>query len=107
MLEGRYPGHYIIYNVSGRQYMATKFNARVVEGNWASKKAPTLGALYNLACSIYDYLAKDTRNVVVVHCIVSLAVLCCLIMVIKRYSLFGLVYIYTVSFMRGAVFVMM
>ncbi|XP_045108422.1 cyclin-G-associated kinase-like isoform X2 [Portunus trituberculatus] len=69
VLEGRYPGHYIIYNVSGRQYMATKFNARVVEGNWSSKKAPTLGALYNLACSIYDYLAKDTRNVVVVHCI--------------------------------------
>ncbi|KAG0724531.1 Cyclin-G-associated kinase [Chionoecetes opilio] len=69
VLEGRYPAHHIIYNVSGRQYTAAKFSSRVVEGQWSGRKAPTFGALYNLACTIYDYLAKDAKNVVVVHCI--------------------------------------
>lgn len=64
-------GHYVIYNVSGRQYHSTKFSARVVEGNWSGKKSSTLGALYNLACSIYDYLIKDPKNIVAVHCMVS------------------------------------
>ncbi|XP_071513267.1 cyclin-G-associated kinase-like isoform X2 [Panulirus ornatus] len=80
VLDGRHIGHYVIYNVSGRQYHSTKFTSRVVEGNWSAKKAPTLGALYNLACSIHDYLAKDPKNIVVIHCIdgkASTAMLVC------------------------------
>lgn len=72
VLDGRYPGHYIIYNLSGRQYHASKFSARVVEGAWSSKKAATLGALYNLALSVYDFLSRDPKNVAVIHCMVSL-----------------------------------
>ncbi|XP_070000892.1 cyclin-G-associated kinase isoform X1 [Penaeus vannamei] len=80
VLDGRHMGHYVIYNVSGRQYHSTKFSARVVEGNWSGKKSSTLGALYNLACSIYDYLIKDPKNIVAVHCMdgkASTAMLVC------------------------------
>nr|XP_053649196.1 cyclin-G-associated kinase-like [Cherax quadricarinatus] len=87
VLDGRHPGHYVIYNVSGRQYHSTKFTSRVVEGNWSGKKAPTLGALYNLACSIHDYLAKDPKNVVVIHCIdgkASTAMLVCSFLLVSH-----------------------
>ncbi|XP_068220861.1 cyclin-G-associated kinase isoform X2 [Palaemon carinicauda] len=80
VFETRHPGHYLIYNVSGRQYHSAKFSARIIEGNWSSKKSPTLGALYNLSCSIYDYLQKDPKNVVVIHCMdgkASTAMLVC------------------------------
>ncbi|XP_045604252.1 cyclin-G-associated kinase isoform X1 [Procambarus clarkii] len=87
VLDGRHPGHYVIYNVSGRQYHSTKFTSRVVEGNWSGKKAPTLGALYNLACSIHDYLAKDPKNIVVIHCIdgkASTAMLVCSFLLVSH-----------------------
>ncbi|KAK4294346.1 hypothetical protein Pmani_033019 [Petrolisthes manimaculis] len=80
VLDGRYPGHYIIYNLSGRQYHASKFSARVVEGAWSSKKAATLGALYNLALSVNDFLSRDPKNVAVIHCMdgkASTAMLIC------------------------------
>lgn len=71
VLDGRHLNHYIIYNISGRQYSSSKFNARVIEGNWSSIKAPSLGAVYNLSCSIFDHLNKNSKNIVVIHCMVS------------------------------------
>ena len=52
--------------------MNAKFNAKVVEANWSDTRAATLAAIYNLSCSMYDYLSKDEQNVVVVHCMVSI-----------------------------------
>ncbi|KAB7505493.1 Cyclin-G-associated kinase [Armadillidium nasatum] len=68
VLDGRHAGHYIIYNVSGRQYSSGKFATRIIEGNWSGIKAPSLGAIYNLACSIADHLNKDPKHIVVIHC---------------------------------------
>lgn len=44
-IESRHAGHYAVYNVSGRSYAATKFNARVTDCGWPQRHAPSLRTL--------------------------------------------------------------
>ena len=89
-MEGRHLGHYIICNVSGRPYNTPKFNARIIDGNWHGKRAPSLGALYNYSYAIFDYLSKDPKNVVVVHCTVS--EFCFFILFVINYQIWIIMY---------------
>ncbi|RZC42947.1 cyclin-G-associated kinase [Asbolus verrucosus] len=62
---------YSVYNLSGKSYHSKFGQARVVDCTFAYPehfKAPLLNSLYQLCEDIYQYLAGDSRNVVVVHC---------------------------------------
>ncbi len=45
-LDSRHANHYAVFNVSGRSYPATRFNARVTDGGWPHRHAPPLRTLY-------------------------------------------------------------
>ncbi|KAK9730740.1 DnaJ domain [Popillia japonica] len=72
-LESRHPNNkYSVYNVSGRSYYSKFGQARVVDCGFAYPeqfKAPLLNSLYQLCEDIYQYLAGDSRNVCVIHCV--------------------------------------
>lgn len=77
-LDSRHPNYkYSVYNLSGKSYHHHHLKygqARIVDCAFAYPeqfKAPLLNALYQLCEDIYQYLAGDSRNVVVVHCLVS------------------------------------
>ncbi|XP_017777100.1 PREDICTED: cyclin-G-associated kinase [Nicrophorus vespilloides] len=72
-LETRHPNaKYSVYNVSGRSYTSKFGNARVVDCGFAYPehcKAPLLNSLYQLCEDVYQYLAGDSRNICVIHCL--------------------------------------
>lgn len=90
-LDSRHPSYkYSVYNLSGRAYHSKFGQARAIDCSFAYPeqfKAPLLNSLYQLCEDIYQYLAGDSRNVVVIHCLVSAAVITvieeCLIVVFK------------------------
>ena len=67
-LETRHGTNYSVYNVSGRSYASSKFNARVTDCGWPHRHAPSLRTLYALCKSMYNYLDRDPKNVCVLHC---------------------------------------
>lgn len=69
MLDARHRGHYAIYNVSGRAYSSAKFECKVTERGWLSRKAPPLHTLFSLCRNMLGFLSQDARNVCVVHCL--------------------------------------
>ncbi|XP_054718197.1 cyclin-G-associated kinase-like, partial [Uloborus diversus] len=80
LLDSRHPGHYAVYNVSGRAYSSVKFNAKVSEAGWPPKKSPPLSTLISLCRNMYLYLKQDPKNTCIVHCLdgkSSSAVLVC------------------------------
>lgn len=80
-LETRHPNSkYSVYNLSGRTYHSKFGQARVIDCGFAypdNFKAPLLNSLYQLCEDMYQYLAGDTRNVCVIHCMVSCLVKLC------------------------------
>lgn len=74
-LDSHHPNNkYSIYNLSGRSYHSKFGQARTIDCSFAYPehfKAPLLNSLYQLCEDIYQYLAGDSRNVVVIHCLVS------------------------------------
>ncbi|KAL0277549.1 UNVERIFIED_CONTAM: hypothetical protein PYX00_004794 [Menopon gallinae] len=70
-LEARHPGgRYCVYNLSGRSYPPTRLGlGRVVDSPFGGfRRVPPLHILYNLAADIMNFLERDQRNVVVIHC---------------------------------------
>lgn len=74
-LDSRHPNmRYSVYNLSGRSYQSKFGQARVVDCGFVYPehyKAPLLNSMYQLCEDIYQYLAGDSRNIVVIHCLVS------------------------------------
>ncbi|KAH3732645.1 phosphatidylinositol-3,4,5-trisphosphate 3-phosphatase [Pelomyxa schiedti] len=69
MLNARHPKHYLIYNLSGRLYDATKFQHNVE--TWCSfpdHHAPPFTLYLHTICHMGIWLLSDPLNVVVVHC---------------------------------------
>lgn len=69
-------GHpYLIVNVSGRSYDSVKFgpHIKVHDGgaSWKDpKRPPSMKSLVGLCDSIFKWANQNTRNIVVVHCMV-------------------------------------
>lgn len=81
LLDGRHPGHYVVYNVSGRSYSSTKFGTRVLDCGWHTRRAPPLHNLYSVCRNMYVFLGQDPKNVCVVHCLVSWKRVCKMIII--------------------------
>ena len=70
MMEVQHSGHYAVYNVSERLYPASKFpSGQLVAAGWPAGTTPGLAATLELARAMLDFLSRDLRNVVVVHCL--------------------------------------
>ncbi|XP_057655522.1 cyclin-G-associated kinase [Diorhabda carinulata] len=71
-LDSRHPNFkYSIYNLTNKQYHSKFGEARIVDCSFAypeTFRAPLLNSMYQLCEDIYQYLAGDSRNVVVIHC---------------------------------------
>ncbi|CAH1155898.1 unnamed protein product [Phaedon cochleariae] len=71
-LDSRHPNfRYSVYNLTHKPYHSKFGQARIVDCAFAYPeifKAPLLNSLYQLCEDIYQYLAGDSRNVVVIHC---------------------------------------
>ncbi|KAJ8945124.1 hypothetical protein NQ318_001589 [Aromia moschata] len=71
-LDSRHPNFkYSVYNLTHRPYQGKFGQARIVDCSFAYPehfKAPLLNSLYQLCEDIFQYLAGDSRNVVVIHC---------------------------------------
>ncbi|XP_049823586.1 cyclin-G-associated kinase isoform X2 [Aethina tumida] len=71
-LDARHPNYkYSVYNLSRKPYHSKFGQARVVDCSFAYSehfRAPLLNSMYQLCEDIYQYLAGDSRNVVVIHC---------------------------------------
>ncbi|RKP13770.1 protein-tyrosine phosphatase-like protein [Piptocephalis cylindrospora] len=89
-LESQHPGHYQVYNLGFHEtkltphrpacsnrildvtlphiHLPQSLERQVLLYPWADHTPPTLAILVKLTQSIMEYLAKDERNVAVVHC---------------------------------------
>lgn len=66
---------YLVVNVSGRGYDSAKFGptSKYIDGGdcWKdSRKAPSLYSIVNLCDIMFKWINKNTRNVLVIHCMV-------------------------------------
>ncbi|KAG1682522.1 Cyclin-G-associated kinase [Nymphon striatum] len=80
LLDARHGKNYAIYNVSERCYSSIKFEVKVIEKGWSSKKAPPLANLFSLCQSMFTWLKQNNENICVIHCLdgkASSAVLVC------------------------------
>ncbi|CAG9856413.1 unnamed protein product [Phyllotreta striolata] len=71
-LDSRHPNfRYSVYNLSCKPYHSKFGQARIIDCSFAypdAFKSPLLNSMYQLCEDIYQYLAGDSRNVVVIHC---------------------------------------
>ncbi|KAH3743318.1 phosphatidylinositol-3,4,5-trisphosphate 3-phosphatase [Pelomyxa schiedti] len=71
MMETHHKGHYMIFNLSGRDYDYAKFSYQV-QYMWCSfpdHHAPPFWVLLKLVMDMYSWLAADPLNIVAVHCL--------------------------------------
>merc|ERR1712106_261221 len=70
MMESQHCGHYTVYNVSERMYSDTKYpTGKLVQAGWPAGAVPSLDAVLDLCSTMLDFLSRDVRNVVVIHCL--------------------------------------
>jgi len=70
MMESQHCGHYTVYNVSERMYSDTKYpTGKLVHAGWPAGAVPSLDAVLDLCSTMLDFLSRDVRNVVVIHCL--------------------------------------
>jgi len=90
MMEGSHANHYCIYNLAERSYPSSKYpTGSLLHYPWPAGCAPSLDYLIDILSSILDYLARDARNVVVVHCLdgkSSTAVVVCGLLIYSTFA---------------------
>lgn len=67
-LTSKHGGRYYVFNLTQKKYRPEKFDKRVLDCGWPTKKAPTLALLYTICRNMYLWLQKDPQNVCIVHC---------------------------------------
>lgn len=73
LLQKQHPNHFMLYNLSNRDYDFTKFGKDRVS-NWCGfpdHHPPPLALLFRIVHSIQEFLDEDEENVAVIHCLVS------------------------------------
>jgi len=70
MMESQHSEHYTVFNVSERCYHESKYpTGKLVQAGWPVGTVPSLDSTLDLCASMLDFLSRDVRNVVVVHCL--------------------------------------
>ncbi|KAK2962373.1 putative Phosphatidylinositol 3,4,5-trisphosphate 3-phosphatase [Blattamonas nauphoetae] len=66
--DSKYPGHYLILNLSQLDYNTDKFHGRVLDLGFPDHHPPPLPKLFKICEAMKQYLDRDQRNVIGVHC---------------------------------------
>eukprot|EP00505_MAST-04D_sp_SCG-Rhode-Island_P001769 Stramenopile-MAST_4_protein_1769 len=69
LLNSKHKDRYMIWNLSEEEYDYDVFNNQVQEYRFPGHPAPPLGLLFQICTSLESWLAQDTANVAVVHCL--------------------------------------
>ena len=67
-LDKRHNGKYLVINISGTKYSYSTFDNKVIEYDWIDHQAPKISTLFLLCRDMYEFLAKDDENIIVVNC---------------------------------------
>lgn len=68
-LDHKHRDHYMIFNLSERNYNFDLFHRRVVDYGWPDHHGPPLQMLINVVSAMDRWLRADSRNVAIVHCL--------------------------------------
>lgn len=71
-LNERHWNHYKVFNLSQLTYDYSKFYDRVEDCGFPDHHPPSLGQLFEICGKVHEWLEKHPKNVVAVHCKVSL-----------------------------------
>jgi len=70
MMESQHSGHYTVFNLAEKSYPSTRYpTGNLIHTPWPAGTTPALDVTLELLSNIIEYLAKDARNVVVIHCL--------------------------------------
>ena len=69
MLTEKHGNHYLVLNLSGRDYDTDIFGGRVISAGFPDHHSPPLSVMWCIYSIIDYWLALDPLNVVAVHCL--------------------------------------
>ncbi|KAG6585121.1 putative phosphatidylinositol-3,4,5-trisphosphate 3-phosphatase [Phytophthora cinnamomi] len=69
LLNLRHPNTYRVYNLNERSYDYSKFERRVAEFGFPDHHPPPLQMLLDIMYDMIQWVSKDPRHVIVVHCV--------------------------------------
>ncbi|MCQ2819908.1 MAG: hypothetical protein MJ252_21800 [archaeon] len=83
-IKEKHGTNFRVINLANRKYDYSKFNNQVDEYEWIDHHAPPIGILFQICAKIYQFLAKDERNVAIINCQAGKGrtgtVICCLLL---------------------------
>lgn len=84
-LNTRHGDHYLVINLSGREYNYALFGNRVINAGFPDHHSPPLSVMWSIYSIIDFWLARDDQNVVAIHCLAGkgrtgLTIICTLLM---------------------------
>lgn len=68
-LDHKHADHYMIFNLSERNYNFELFHRRVVDYGWPDHHGPPLQMLINVVSAMDRWIRADPKNVAIVHCL--------------------------------------
>lgn len=69
LLDKKHGKHYLIFNLSCRQYDYTPFGNRVIDCGWADHHSPPIALMWAIYAFIDLWIAVDSQNVIAAHCL--------------------------------------
>merc|ERR1712183_784207 len=69
MLNQYHKDHYMIWNLSDKDYDYMKFNNNVLEFGFPDHHSPPLDMLFKIVLTMHNWITADEQNVAVVHCL--------------------------------------
>ena len=70
ILEGRHANHYMVFNLTERTYNVQKFTTGLVsQPGWSTQKPTAFKIVLETIHHCLDFLRRDVKNVIVVHCV--------------------------------------
>ena len=69
LLQMKHQDHYLVLNLSGREYNYEHFGGRVISAGFPDHHSPPLTTMWSLYSIIDYWLALDPLNVIAVHCL--------------------------------------
>lgn len=68
-LDHKHQDHYMIFNLSERNYNFELFHGRVIDYGWPDHHGPPLQVLIDVVSNIDRWVRSDPKNVAIVHCL--------------------------------------
>ena len=68
-LRSKHGDHYLVLNLSGREYDYSHFGNRVISAGFPDHHSPSLYQMWYLFAIADYWLASNKKNVIAVHCL--------------------------------------